>query len=326
MKRQNVIIFFLLCIFLGSCIFPKDSSGISFAASKELQADSIVTPPVLLSVTRMFIARDMLVVYEQQKDTLFSFWKLPDCGYLFSGGTKGQGPNDFLMLDKVFVETDAGFKTFEIATNKVKEIRLNKEKGSLELLSQHRLDVEQMPLNRFVFLADSAYCFLSHDEKYEYALLDKNHQIRYFSDYPIDMLSKKEEDTNMFLYNKMTVAKPDGKKFAAFYAYVRMLRIYDAKGKLLREVVMEKATPIEDDKRIVYYSSQPYASDKYIYILNTSSPLRKSLEVWSWDGDPVAEYLLDKNISTFAVSEKYKKLYAVDKDKEDVIYTYDLPE
>ena len=91
----------------------------------EIHSDSILVPPVILSATRMFIAHDMLVIYEQQKDTLFSFWKLPQCQYLFSAGSKGEGPDELLLLDRVFVETANGFKTFELPSNKIKDLKID---------------------------------------------------------------------------------------------------------------------------------------------------------------------------------------------------------
>lgn len=311
-------------ILWGSCTSSKKQNMIFSAPVVELYADSISIPPVLLAVTQMFIAHDTLIVYEQQKDTLFSFWKLPECQYLFSAGTKGQGPNDFLMLDKTFVETDKGFKTFEIATNRIKEVGLDLNK-QISLLSEKQINAEQMPLNRFLFLANDSYCFLSKDENYEFALLDKKEQIHYFGKYPIDLMKKREDEVNSYVYNKLMVAKPDGEKFAAFYAYIKMMRIYDRKGNLLKECVMEVPTDIisDNEKRTVYYSSFPFASEKYIYALIESGK-RKYLEVWSWDGKPVAHYLLDKNIDMFTISLKDNKVYAIDKNVDDVIYTYKL--
>lgn len=317
-----IVAFLLLNILLGSCSSQKNQL-VTLPNAVELYADSISIPPVLLAVTRMFIAHDTLIVYEQRKDTLFSFWKLPDCQYLFSAGTKGQGPDEFLMLDKVFVETDNGFKTFELSSNKVKNLMIDRKEG-LKLSSEQRLEVEQMPLNRLLFLADSSYCFLSNDENYEYTLLDKKQKTHNFSQYPIEMIDKKADEINSFVYNKLTVAKPDGEKFAAFYGYIKMLRIHDRRGDLLKEHVMGKPVDLSDgDKRLTYYSSYPFASDKYIYVLNVVEN-QKKMEIWSWDGIPVAHFLLDKKIDSFTVSEKYNKVYAVDRDNENVIYTYNV--
>ena len=213
--KYSIVFFFLLSILGVSCVSHKEQI-VDLPNPTLLLADSITTPPVLLSVTRLFIVHDMLVAYEQRKDTLFSFWKLPECQYLFNAGVKGQGPNDFLILDRNFVESKEGFKVFELPSNRVKELKIDSS-GTFKLISEQRLKVNQMPLNRFLFLADSSYCFLSQDDKYEYTLLDKKQDTHQFSDYPFDLLKKDKGDDNNFVYNKLTVSKPDGEMFASFY-------------------------------------------------------------------------------------------------------------
>ena len=80
--KYSIVFFFLLSILGVSCVSHKEQI-VDLPNPTLLLADSITTPPVLLSVTRLFIVHDMLVAYEQRKDTLFSFWKLPECQYLF---------------------------------------------------------------------------------------------------------------------------------------------------------------------------------------------------------------------------------------------------
>lgn len=52
-----------------------------------------------------------------------------------------------------------------------------------------------------------------------------------------------------------------------------------------------------------------------------------SVQVWRWDGAPVASYWLDHRISSFALSERTGKIYAVSTDEgaADQIFVYDLP-
>lgn len=293
-----------------------------FPALKTLSADSIVVPPVLLSVTRLFVANDMLVAYEQKKDTMFSFWSLPTCKYLFSAGCKGEGPDDFLMLDRTFIETAQGFKTFEIASNKIKEVIVDTT-GYFRVKTTP-LNVETRGLNRFLFLKDTTYCFIPDKEDAEYALLDKKGKLRYFSEYPQGLLSKKEDEMNRFAYNKLTISSPKGDKFAAFYAYIKLCRIYDHTGKLLTETLLDTPTHIDTKNREVFYRYYPCVDENNIYILSTVEEGQKVLEIWDWNGNPIAHYLLDKDIRHIAVSSNNHKIYAIDNDREGVIYVYDL--
>lgn len=321
--KYSIVFFFLLSILGVSCVSHKEQI-VDLPNPTSLLADSITTPPVLLSVTRLFIVHDMLVAYEQRKDTLFSFWKLPECQYLFNAGVKGQGPNDFLILDRNFVESKEGFKVFELPSNRVKELKIDSS-GTFKLISEQRLKVNQMPLNRFLFLADSSYCFLSQDDKYEYTLLDKKQDTHQFSDYPFDLLKKDKGDDNNFVYNKLTVSKPDGEMFASFYVYIKMMGIYNRHGEMLNEIVLEHAnSSLDNEEKITYYPYPPCADNKYIYVL-TKQEEEPILEVWTWNGELVERYSLDKKISNFVVSNKYHTLYAVNKDIEDKIYVYKLP-
>lgn len=326
MKRSSfwISVCLSISIVLGSCTSPKNQNTSSSLPDPEpLTVDSIRIPPLLLSVSRLFIAQDRLVAYEPKKDTLFSFWQLPECRYLFSAGRKGEGPDDFLMLDKVFVETPRGFKAFELSSSKIKELKTD-DYNSLKVVAEKRLEANQMPLNRFLFLADSSYCFLSKDEQHEYVLLNKKGETRSFSPYPEGILEMKEGDMKPFVYNKLTVAKPDGEKFAAFYVYAKMIRLYNREGEMLKEILLEKpAASSEEGMRVAYYSSYPYATDTYIYVLSKLDG-RQVLEVWTWEGEMAARYLPDRKIDAFAVSRKYNTLYAINKDREDVIYTIQL--
>lgn len=322
MKVNSCLEVFLVCLLISGCTF-KGKLGDRLPTLKSLDVDSISIPPVLLSVTRLFIANDMLVAYEQRRDTLFSFWSLPHCDYLFSAGTKGQGPNEFLMLDRTCSETPQGFKLFELASNKVKEVAFDAS-GAFKVVADRQLNIEERGLNRFLFLEKGRYCFVSDKEEHEFVLLDEKEDLTYFGDYPDGILEKGNDEQNRFVYNKLTVSSPRGDKFASFYAYIKCCRIYDSKGEMLVETMLEQPKKTISGERHVYYSSYPYADNEYIYLL-TDENEKKVLEVWDWEGALVARYLLDKPIDCLAVYSKQRKVYAVCKENENVIYTFDIP-
>lgn len=322
MKHISTLIFICTLLVLLEGCTSKGSSEIHLPAWKELQADSLTVPPVLLSVNQLFTINDMLVAYQQRNDTLFSFWKLPECSYLFQAGTKGQGPNDFLMLDRTFQPTQQGFKAFEIATNRVKEVTV-KPTGEFNVTLTKQLNVEQQGLNRFLFLENDSYCFVSDREEYEYALLSREESIHYFSDYPQNLLTAEEGTPNRFTYNKLVVSHPEGNKFAAFYAYVKLCRIYNSQGELLKETLLTSPSANNTEERHTYYSSYPCADANHIYIL-TKEEEGTMLEVWNWEGILETRYLLDKPV-TCITRPVDGILYALCRDKENVIYTYPIP-
>lgn len=276
-----------------------------------VSCDSMPVTHELLSVTRLFAVGDMLVAYEERRDTLFSFWKLPDCDYLFSAGIRGDGPEDFQMLDRTFRPSGVGFDAFEIATGRVKELAVDTVSGSLRLLSTRPLDGGQRALNRFLFLEGGRYCCVSDDDKHEYLLLDSVGTVTPFGDYPEDLLPEEEGVPKRFTYNKLTVVAPSGKKFAAFYAYVKLCRIYDSEGRLLNETLGEKPeVPAAGESKKIYYASYPCATEEAIYVL-TESEGQPVLEVWNWEARLTARYLLPHPFSGITCSPADGKLYAV---------------
>ena len=94
----------------------------------------------------------------------------------------------------------------------------------------------------------------------------------------------------------------------------KMMRIYNRHGEMLNEIVLEHAnSSLDNEEKITYYPYPPCADNKYIYVL-TKQEEEPILEVWTWNGELVERYSLDKKISNFVVSNKYHTLYAVNKD------------
>lgn len=315
MKYFYIISIFLLFTILGTGCEKKISI---YPELEQLYADSIETPPILLSVSSLFmVGDDTLGVYQSKDDTLFSFWKLPECKFLFKAGVKGQGPDDFLDLDRTFQGLTGGFKAFEIQTGKVKNISFD-ENGKLTIEAK-KLNVNEM-MNRFIFLEKDTYSFFLLMEKTEFGLYDEKNGLRHFGQYP-DLITKKEGEMDAFVYNKVTVAHPTGNKFAAFYAYLKMCRIYGADGSLLKEVYLDGPVELENGKRKAYYSTQPYATDEHIYVL-TKEDEGNVLEVWNWEAQIEKRFLLDKDFDKFVVHQG--KVLGFFRENESVVYTYQL--
>ena len=309
---------FMLVLF--SCQH-ENSSSTKLPELEELYADSIETPPILLSVTSLFtMGKDTLVVYQQKDDTLFTFWKLPECSFLFKNGVMGDGPNEFLALDKTFQGKANGFRAFEIQTSKIKEVSINDECDFS--VTSRRLEAGQM-MNRFIFLKDDTYCFMFMDSDSEYVLYNEKDGLKPFGDYPEVIEGGNKGEPKIFTYNKLTVANPSGDKFAAFYAKAKLCRIYNSEGQLLHERFWNLPKLNDDGTPKLYYSFQPSATDEHIYVL-TKEKGECILEVWNWDAVMERRYLLDKSIDKYVFDAGANCLYATSVDKESYFYVYKL--
>ncbi len=330
MKKHSILAVGLSALLLmTACSSGKMKVNGSFPPVGHLTADSITVPPILMGIASMFVTDDILVAYEPQKDTLFSFWQLPQFDYLFCAGIKGGGPNDFIQPDFTFGVTDEGFKVSEIMVHKVKHMQIDKEEKKLTTIGVQDYVFDEGVANRFICLADGKFCFISMmNKEAEYVLCDDQGNSRYFSPYPEGLLGEGKGEATFSLYNKLTIAHPDGKRFAAFYSYVKLCRIYDDNGNLLNETLLDSPRqPSDPQERKSFIAGRPSADNDYIYLLAAGEKEANVLEIWDWDGNPVAHYLLDKSFNDYVIYPKNHKLYAVDDSRDDgVIYTYDLPE
>lgn len=317
MAMKNICFVLLALAVLAGC-GNQGSSRVKIPAVTPLHADRIEVPPVLLSVTSLFtVGDDTLGIYQRSDDTLFSFWKLPECKFLFKAGARGQGPNDFLELDKTFQGREGGFRTFEIASGRVKDVAI--EGNGLVITQVRKPDVNQQ-MNRFIFLADDTYCFFLLDGDSEFASYNELDGLKPFGQYP-DLITKNPNELDVFAYNKLTVAHPEGNRFAAFYAYLKMCRIYGKDGTLLKEVLLDGPVELENGQRKMYYSPAPYAKGDYIYILAHDTD-ETILEVWNWNAEMVDRYSLDKKVNQIMVYGN--RIYGFSRTNESVVYTFDM--
>lgn len=139
-------------------------------------------------------------------------------------------------------------------------------------------------------------------------------------------------------YRKTDVAKPNGLKFAAFYFYYNMFKIFNLDGKLLKTIHIRDPFISKKlrNKEKIHYRTVECATNKYIYTIGFYENKKKedkhlvsnntSLEIWNWSGQPVYRAKFNAHIDGFTVSEKYNMLYGISADSNNAIYEYKLPE
>ena len=333
-----IILLLSLCI---SCNEKESTIRItSFPINESLKSDLIQVPPIIWAPTNMFITGNKLIVFQIKKDPVFDIFQLPECQYLFSGGAKGNGPPDFPpdIYTKSFIMSPNGFQVFFQGDKSLRNVVVEQDKlfRDNSNIDVDRLDINSYPVNGFLPINDSLFCYWSEfGSSTEYTMLNTYTNKHFsFSNYPDWNNANIDKEKLPFLYIKNSIAKPDGERFMSFYAFIKHIRLFSNKGELLKEISVDIEpfnTLIEDDfdKRQISYFAYPQATDKYIYAFckNTNEKTRKNteLQVWDWNGNPIAKYQLDKELTYFTISEDFKKIYAVNYENEDVIYTYELP-
>lgn len=341
------MIYLFTLLLLSSCKQELKSDVViieAFPIKKELKSTVITVPPIILAPAHMCVSEDKLIIMYQKKDTILDLFQLPECKYLFSAGIRGGGPDDFPSNfdTRSFQPTEGGI-SITSSYGLLKQFIVDEKK----LVNIKNLlintDYLDYPVNGFRILSDTmafALRGLATDINFEFIRIDtrtnKNHPFSAFPDWTNEFWVN---EIKSFVYIKNTVAHPAGIKFASFYGFFKRWRIYDNETNMIRDIAVNIAPYSEKIKenvseRIAYYHGYPCATNKYVYALCKNreyaddSATETELQVWDWDGNPIAVFTLDQKIRLIAVSEKEKKIYALNSSEghEDKIYVYDVPE
>jgi hypothetical protein len=340
---KNFSIIFLLIIVFTLCCKSLSSPKLNFVELPEimepLEGKTIILQNSMFNPLAMTILDDKLFVFDDVKEDIIKAFSLPEIEFAFSYGNVGRGPNEFLKIDNnYFMAYSNQIELLDFGVLKRLKI-IDDRMETFEAISLPRL---KNPINRIQKLNDTIYVAdNAMDENQEHILIDigKNEIIKEFGDYPNDNLNVKDNIEKYQIYAKFVVSNVKQNKFAVFYQSFPILRIYNKFGELQKNIYIKDDNSIEyfaenRDQNLIYFSF-PYAAENFIYVMRVNKTevqimedlnnLKPEILVWNWDGNLVARYRLDKIISRFAVSEKYKTLYGTFMMKGNEIYEFDLP-
>jgi len=342
---RKIIHLALICI-LVSCTqtLPQNINRTvtQFPIDTMLTSSVVRVPPIIMAPTFMFITGNHLVIQNNKKDTLFDIFSFPGLQYQFSAGTRGKGPEEFPDLDRRYPTiTPNGFAVFFIDYKTYCEIGIDDINKTLFRIKEQRFQFDDNDdiINGFMPLKQNEFIYFSdYGNAMEYKKLNTSTtEIVSFCPYPT--WAGKEGEAmyaKSSLYLNATTPKPDGKKFAAFFSNFKRWRLFNDNGILLRDVSVE-VPPFtvgwpKEEERYIYYHF-PLSTDNYIFIfcLNAQETNPKNvapeLQIWDWNGNPVAVCHLDQWLTCFAVDEKAKTLFGVNNNEgsEGKIFKYSLP-
>lgn len=308
-------------------------------ATDSLKGRTVSVNEDLLMPVKVFVIDDKLVVFDRVNSDFFKVFKIPEMELLYSFGSKGRGPNEFSHIDPNSMKV-VGNKICLLDGNTLKYLSVENDKITVE--QSKTIVIGQAPTNRLLVLNDSIYIsdILGDKIKYEFQKVNLNQKKieKTFGDYPDEGIRLKNDIEKYQTYMKASASSPKGDKIISFYLNFNRFKILDNQGKLLKEVVIESNLPKykpKDPKSSVIYRSEPFATEDFVYVLaieqvqnevmSNISSFKPKLEIWNWEGELQAKYLLDKPIITFAVSEENPKLYGISIADPNTIYEFDLP-
>jgi hypothetical protein len=348
MMRTN----YFLCVLLLFVSCNTESSRFvveEFPIETKVIFDKIEVEPILYFVGDMLIVDDVLITVDMKNETFFHFFKLPELTSLGGQINRGEGPRDeviiFPTLDKV--ENDKfAYRT----THKVKIVNFNKNDRVLQVVQQIELPDKYMGiLNSFVFNKNIyGYNMLGEDNEKEFIRYDPVEEkvSEFGSKYPFVNMDVTEKKNTVF--TKVMGGKPDGTMFAVLYDKFPILRIYDHEGKIISEseynnnqklpsAYTHQEMNIESINDLTINYMKIKVTDKYIYGLYSGKTHEESrtkqkqiddycceVHVWDWKGMPIARYILEKPVSSFAVTpdDSYFLFYSF--ENENILYKVNI--
>lgn len=289
--------------------------------------------------SKLLAMNDKAIVFDNGETGLFKVYSLPDFGFLYSFGEIGEGPDQLKFVDQnslqvhnqaIVVFTGEEIVKYTLDLTYAEEIQRTK----LPMLGS------LLPINRLVLLTDSLFI----SDIWEVRPGGAEHQISdvkgqasvvHFGKLPQDASTNRLEQSELYRrYLKSLVVNRESGKMVSFYIHENLIRYYSKEGYLVREVEVDFFNGRDIDRNDFTFRVEPVATKDFIYvmyigrskqeIIDEPMDFRPQIEIWDWDGNLIRRYLLDQPITTFAVSDDYKKLYGISFFKEDVLFEYDL--
>ncbi|MGI5833927.1 MAG: hypothetical protein ACOX59_04850 [Bacteroidales bacterium] len=296
-----------------------------FPSTIELEAKTLETDTAILAPSEMFILNDQLWILQSRNNPLFWVYSLDKGNFLYSTGYKGHSSNEFIHPGFMTIQL-INEHTFTMLDNSfLKTIEVSKD-GILNVLKTESI-FDLRPINGFVRLNDSLYCAFADcatgtESDFEYRIKNRNtNKESKFSEYPVLFNFEEKGDERCQLYYKYLVANAKENKFAAFYGYFNYIRIF--KDLELEKEIFIEAIPFKADRenRKNYYK-KPYSSEEFIYAPCFSD----KIQVWDWEGQPIALLTLEHSFFRFTIDEKRQKLYTISlgEENENKIRVYDI--
>ena len=314
-----------------------DTINISHSKIIDLEAKGILNPIDVFKIDDYYVFRNHLT-----KNNVFTFLS-DDCSKVYSGISKGNGPNDVTEIidltrykNDVFVKDD-GHQTLNKLLLKGDSIVIEKA-INYELIFGSSFAI----LNRCRFVAPTTPAF---KKPGMLALIDSTGRLQSLLEYPEECRISGMDSIALaaFYCNTRVAVSPDERH----YAY----GAYDETSFGFGDIINNS---FENNKMIVYKSvefdksstdyilttrnnlmstSTVVASDKYVIFLYIGKPysgwentITNTLLLFSWSGDLCKKVILDMELRTIDFDDNTKTLYGIALNPEACLVKYDLSE
>ena len=280
------------------------------------------------------IGSEYLVVYDFVSDGFFKVYSQDDLRFLHSFGRVSQGPLPDEFNSQFFnLNGDNEYLiVFEAMSRNLRSLRISssgvEKADEKSLTSKHfRQSVNRVRrMNENLYFADFGTTAGEGGKEHIALKPGDSDSLFTFGSYPESEL---EEDARYFEYVKMNTSNPSGTRFAVFYFYHNLFKIYNEKGELLVEVsvedpYLEESMNPDADERFSYRMIADATDDYIVTIGKTGPESLPTLELWSWEGEQIYRSYLHAIVRDIAVSEEKSSIFAVSPAEESILYQFDI--
>lgn len=350
--KPNAIFLLLGVLGLCACGGGGKASG-ELPEPITLHADSIAVEQIL-APQQIAVRGDVALILSQKTDTVFYAYGLPDFRFLYKQGVIGQGPDDFSYPTICPYPSDSIFAVSQIMKNEVGLYRIDREGFSEhKTLRSGKSGIRMMVNDSIAVVAENFWGQASLQPRlyvYNLSTGERTDSI------PLQTYKGTIRlGTNISSLVNDYLCVGYGSHLVLAYSLMDRMEFYQItpQGK----AVFEQAVGTEEhlsetlkkyaeqqksfdkmqnfENTPMYYLFVAYATKDHLFIRNFSgrTPLQWQqqgkdgtlglpLDVYTWEGKLVARLQLPAE-GPFAVSEKYRKIYLIDSEKDfEYVYTF----
>jgi hypothetical protein len=351
MKKTIFIFITLLC--LSSCSSSHKPSSFmafeniayidKFPLTYSLSNEEAINWNVI-GMKKFRIYDSLLVVSTTDRDGFWSFYNINDLSFKGKFIKAGQGPNEFSMAPDIrtsrfYTEDNMLFiDIYDFQTGKIYKMNANQSLRKNELDISIKKDSLPSFIFDFAVIKDNLYYCreINKDQTQQIRYLRFNGKKEIPNTFKIlnQAFVEKGEDFN--LLSTITKESPKGDRIVEAPIYLHQINIYSSDGKWGKTICVGKADDIGDlEDKIswtrIYTHGGVCTYDKFFGVLFVNEDIRTmqtkrktlpTIQLFTWDGKPLAELKLNRFVSTFDIDLTNGYLYAL--DIEDVLYKYDI--
>ncbi|MDY3070555.1 MAG: BF3164 family lipoprotein [Parabacteroides sp.] len=339
---KNVFYYIVLVTIFLSCSEQKDYPNATlwsyedFPETKELKGetfelDSIVLRPYMMAVYDSFLAIEAL-----GEDHLFVVYNLNTRKKVGEHIRQGQGPEE--MLAPLFVNRTDSVFIFDQMTANMFMYSKSDFLSENDIVSSQKIKFSVSPLFSTLGKVSNSYIASAYRaEALAYKFDSYGKKTGNFGSYPL-LPSENFSDLEIVNVFRGSVTTNGTDRVAVCYNYTDLIDIYDAEGKLIKElygpeqfyskfvefhegdIVGSKGTP--ETFRDAFYV--PLGTSEHFYVLYMGNYVRvpdykfmgKHVFVFDWEGNPKTHYQLDQGVSYITVDETNRVIYGISDDPE----------